>query len=339
MSEYATLKRRPILFPDSVSSFHDSIFSLKEELKALVADDLQNKDAYVQTAVEIAIDLRSALADWTLTKLVDDDTRVAASEDLLAFAEGFGCGEAVKAARQEIESIANSSMRKMGDLYRQGKLNTVWGHDYASGLDHSLRRGARWCTSNPCKIQGYKKDFPEKYASLVEQIKRENPGASTADMASQMFTKVCAISARALAPIYEATNGQYGFVCLQVDPREIRNTQAMIDQVHFWNRAMAKELNIPVICLSQLSRANEKRDDKRPMLSDLRESGAIEQDADIVLFLYRDDYYNEDSEKHNIAECIVAKNRHGETGKVELRWMPEYTTFSTLDTRYDDEDE
>ena len=135
-------------------------------------------------------------------------------------------------------------MRKMGDLYRQGKLNTVWGHDYASGLDHSLRRGARWCTSNPCKIQGYKKDFPEKYASLVEQIKRENPGASTADMASQMFTKVCAISARALAPIYEATNGQYGFVCLQVDPREIRNTQAMIDQVHFWNRAMAKELNM-----------------------------------------------------------------------------------------------
>lgn len=63
-------------------------------------------------------------------------------------------------------------------------------------------------------------------------------------MASQMFTKVCAISARALAPIYEATNGQYGFVCLQVDPREIRNTQAMIDQVHFWNRAMAKELNM-----------------------------------------------------------------------------------------------
>ena len=114
----------------------------------------------MQTAVEIAIDLRSALADWTLTKLVDDDTRVAASEDLLAFAEGFGCGEAVKAARQEIESIANSSMRKMGDLYRQGQLNTVWGHDYASGLDHSLRRGARWCTSNPCKIQGYKKDFP-----------------------------------------------------------------------------------------------------------------------------------------------------------------------------------
>ena len=114
--------------------------------------------------------------------------------------------------------------------------------------------------------------------------------------------------------------------------------QQVVSDMSRMLKIMAKELNIPVICLSQLSRANEKRDDKRPMLSDLRESGAIEQDADIVLFLYRDDYYNEDSEKHNIAECIVAKNRHGETGKVELRWMPEYTQFATLDNRYDDEE-
>ena len=100
------------------------------------------------------------------------------------------------------------------------------------------------------------------------------------------------------------------------------NRQQVVSDISRMLKIMAKELNVPVICLSQLSRASEKRDDKRPMLSDLRESGAIEQDADIVLFLYRDDYYNEDSEKHNIAECIVAKNRHGETGKVELRWMP-----------------
>ena len=114
--------------------------------------------------------------------------------------------------------------------------------------------------------------------------------------------------------------------------------QQVVSDMSRMLKIMAKELNVPVICLSQLRRANERRDDERPMLSDLRESGAIEQDADIVLFLYRDDYYNEDSEKHNIAECIVAKNRHGETGKVELRWMPEYTQFSTLDTRYDDDE-
>ena len=116
------------------------------------------------------------------------------------------------------------------------------------------------------------------------------------------------------------------------------NRQQVVSDMSRMLKIMAKELNVPVVCLSQLSRANEKRDDKRPVLSDLRESGAIEQDADIVMFLYRDDYYNEDSEKHNIAECIVAKNRHGETGKVELRWMPEYTQFSTLDKRYDGED-
>ena len=115
------------------------------------------------------------------------------------------------------------------------------------------------------------------------------------------------------------------------------NRQQAVSDISRMLKIMAKELQVPVLCLSQLSRANEKRDDKRPMLSDLRESGAIEQDADIVLFLYRDDYYNEDSEKHNIAECIIAKNRHGETGKVELRWMPEYTTFGTLERRYEDE--
>ena len=115
------------------------------------------------------------------------------------------------------------------------------------------------------------------------------------------------------------------------------NRQQAVADISRMLKIMAKELQVPVLCLSQLSRANEKREDKRPMLSDLRESGAIEQDADIVMFLYRDDYYNEDSEKRNIAECIVAKNRHGETGKVELRWMPEYTAFSTLENRYEEE--
>ncbi len=99
-------------------------------------------------------------------------------------------------------------------------------------------------------------------------------------------------------------------------------------------KIMAKELNVPVICLSQLSRANESRTDKRPILSDLRESGAIEQDADEVLFLYRDDYYNEDSPEKNVAECIVSKNRHGETGTVKLQWLPQYTTFADREWRH-----
>jgi replicative DNA helicase len=100
-------------------------------------------------------------------------------------------------------------------------------------------------------------------------------------------------------------------------------------------KVMAKELDVPVLCLSQLSRGPESRTDKRPMLSDLRESGSIEQDADIVMFIYRDDYYDKESEKRNQAELIVAKNRHGELGTINLQWMGEFTTFSSQDNRYD----
>ena len=96
-------------------------------------------------------------------------------------------------------------------------------------------------------------------------------------------------------------------------------------------KILAKEIGVPVIALSQLSRSVEQRPDHRPMLSDLRESGAIEQDADIVMFLYRDDYYNEDSEKKNIAEVILAKHRAGSTGTVELAWLGSYTKFANLD--------
>ena len=96
-------------------------------------------------------------------------------------------------------------------------------------------------------------------------------------------------------------------------------------------KILAKELDVPVIALSQLSRAAEQRADHRPMLSDLRESGAIEQDADIVMFLYRDDYYNPDSEKKNIAEVIMAKHRAGSTGTVELLWLGSYTKFVNIE--------
>ena len=96
-------------------------------------------------------------------------------------------------------------------------------------------------------------------------------------------------------------------------------------------KILAKELDVPVIALSQLSRAAEQRQDHRPMLSDLRESGAIEQDADIVMFLYRDDYYNPDTEKKNIAEVILAKHRAGSTGTVELLWMGSYTKFANIE--------
>ncbi len=110
--------------------------------------------------------------------------------------------------------------------------------------------------------------------------------------------------------------------------------QQVVSDISRALKIMAKELNVPVLCLSQLSRANESRPDKRPRLSDLRESGAIEQDADIVMFIYRDDYYDQNAENHNQAECIVAKNRHGELATVPLQWLPEFTTFSSVDWKH-----
>ena len=114
------------------------------------------------------------------------------------------------------------------------------------------------------------------------------------------------------------------------------NRVQVVSEISRALKIMAKELNVPVICLSQLSRGPEGRTDKRPMLSDLRESGAIEQDADVVLFLYRDDYYHPDSEEKNVAECIVSKNRHGEVGTVKLQWLPQYTTFADREWKHAD---
>ena len=113
-------------------------------------------------------------------------------------------------------------------------------------------------------------------------------------------------------------------------------TQAVSD-ISRMLKIMAKELNVPVICLSQLSRANESRQDKRPMLSDLRDSGAIEQDADVVIGLYRDGYYNKECQDPDLAEAIILKNRKGSTGTVQLRWLPEFTTFVSVDRKHSDE--
>ena len=112
------------------------------------------------------------------------------------------------------------------------------------------------------------------------------------------------------------------------ESRRNESRQQEISEISRALKVLARELDVPIIALSQLSRAVEARQVHIPMLSDLRESGAIEQDADVVMFLYRDEYYNPDSEKKNLAEVIVAKQRNGATGSVELVWLGQYTKFA-----------
>ena len=117
---------------------------------------------------------------------------------------------------------------------------------------------------------------------------------------------------------------------VQASGKKNSNREQEIAEISRSFKILAKELEIPVIALSQLSRAVEQRSDHRPMLSDLRESGSIEQDADIVMFISREDYYNPETEKKNMAELIVAKHRSGATGSIELMWLPSYTKFVSL---------
>lgn len=124
---------------------------------------------------------------------------------------------------------------------------------------------------------------------------------------------------------------------IQGSGRNRENRQQEVSEISRSLKALARELEVPVIALSQLSRSVEQRQDKRPMMSDIRESGSIEQDADIVAFLYRDDYYNTESENKNIIEIIIAKQRNGPVGTVQLAFVKEYNKFVNLERRYEDD--
>ena len=121
------------------------------------------------------------------------------------------------------------------------------------------------------------------------------------------------------------------YLQLMQGSRKSESRQQEISDISRSLKEIARELQVPVVALSQLSRAVEQRPDHRPMLSDLRESGAIEQDADVVMFIYRDDYYNHDSEMKGISEIIIAKQRNGPIGTVNLVWLPQYTKFANME--------
>ena len=126
------------------------------------------------------------------------------------------------------------------------------------------------------------------------------------------------------------------YLQLMTGSGKAESRQLEISEISRSLKALARELNVPVLALSQLSRQVEQRPDHRPMMSDLRDSGAIEQDADVVMFIYREDYYKKDTDRKNISEIIIGKQRNGPVGTVELAWLPQYTMFRDLEkTRHE----
>ena len=165
-------------------------------------------------------------------------------------------------------------------------------------------------------------------------------GANTIAKSHMIIDDTASISISELKSKCRRYKREYNLGIVIIDYLQLMTTtgrsesrQQEISEISRSLKSLARELNVPIIALSQLGRAVESRPDKRPMLSDLRESGAIEQDADMVMFLYRDDYYNKESEKKGIAEVIIAKQRNGPIGTIELAWIPKYTKFANLERK------
>lgn len=242
--------RQAILFPAAAADFKANAASLVKRIADDAASaDVSAKLSALALAADLSLDLDSYLSVWVLEKLVEKgkldrkDIEGTAAE-LAGIVEKYASPEQVKAMTDERKAIAASETMRMCNLTREGKLGTFWGHDYCTGMDHSLRRGARFVTSNPAKINLFRKENPEVWARLVAEARHENPGASVERLISALFVKVTAINARVLRPIYEATDGEHGFVCVQTNPKNINDSAKMTEEVLYWEEAYKKELGV-----------------------------------------------------------------------------------------------
>lgn len=234
--------RKAVLFPAAASEFAPAADALLQEIAAEIKSG--DKNAAVTLATDIALDLGSYLSAWALEKTVPAADITAAADHFAAVVRQNASADAVAAFEAEKASIAASQTLKMCRDNDAGKLDNCWGHDYCTGMDHSFRRGARFVTSNPAKINLFRKENPEIWATLLAEARAENPGCSVEKLISAMFVKVTAINARALKPIYDATGGDFGFVCVQTNPKNIGPDDAvkMVDEIVYWQEAYAKEL-------------------------------------------------------------------------------------------------
>ena len=231
--------REKIVFADSAEAF------------AAEADKALGEITEASLAASVGLDLVSFMKEWKLRALINagaltEEKIEETAGKFFELTKKLGGEEAYQEAVKECAAIKGSEMVRLCEMTRDGKINTVWGHDYASGLTHSMRRGARWVTNNPCKNTLFKKDFPEVYENILKEIHEEFPNADPDEMVALVYMKICSLSAAELRPIFEATNGEYGFVCIQTNPHNVSDPQGIAGLVEYWWEAFKKELGVEV---------------------------------------------------------------------------------------------
>ena len=216
--------RRNIVFAASAKGFHNALRQLLAEQDAAVIR-------------EIYIDLQSRLICWTLTDTVGKDEIAAAVKACGDYLRHAVSPDELSAAEAEIRNIAECNSARLCALHDAGKMGFIWGHDLCTGYEWSLRRGARFVTSNPAKINVFRKDYPARWARIAEKVVTEHPDLTPEQRVSWCWVECVAQIARELRPIYEASGGKYGFVCIQPNPTKLEDSQAMIDEIRFFEQA------------------------------------------------------------------------------------------------------
>lgn len=241
--------REKMFFGDNPENFLNIAMKELGEIEQKLNSNTDLAFDYAELIADLAIDMNSYLYNWKLKPAISEG--ILQESDLnhvisvyLEKVKIYGGQKLLDITNKEIEAVKNSQTRKISEGFDEGKLKTVYGHDLAYRLDFGLRRGARWVTTNPAKIILYENDYPHEFNRVMSSIKIENPGISAEDFASMVFVKIGGQSAKALRPIYELTDGEYGFVCVQVSPLNLKNTEAMVKQADYWWDKFKIELGV-----------------------------------------------------------------------------------------------
>lgn len=232
MNMNLTNARKEIVFADNARKFNENYRHFLSEAANMTS---VNKQEAIVLVREIAIDLQSRLASWTLKKNVKQSEIDKAVAECYAFLNSQGAGDAVDAVKKEAVSIAQSATIKACEAFA-----FFWGHDYCTGIDYSLRRGACFVTSNPAKINQYRKENVKEWDDMLKTVRVENPQITPEMIVSHMYVKVVSMIAEKMRPIYDASNGKYGFVCIQPNPKTTKDSQAMVNEVLFWKNEFGK---------------------------------------------------------------------------------------------------